>query len=351
MPSQRRSGLASHPWVYQLVLLLVVAAAVFLFVWYQFRLLFLVFAGFLFAIVVQAFAAWIERHTGLNHKHSYTVTVLVVSGMVAVVAFLIAPRAIGETGEIAAMLPHALHQARSYLEQRSWGRYVVDTAHRAMAGSAPGAKIANFALLSVQAIEGFAIIVVVGFFGALNPKGYARGLLRLLPSQYRQKGSQAGSDVLYTMRWWLLGQLIPMAVLGSLTMLGLWLLRVPLAFTLGLFTAMMIFVPYVGALLSGIPAILIGLTVGSRTALYVLILYSAVHIMEGYILTPLVQKRAVRLPPLVTILAQLAMWSVGGFTGVLVATPMAAAALVLIKTLYLKEQIPRKQQASGASPS
>lgn len=350
---QRRvdSKFGIQPWILHLVGLLAITAAVFLFVWFQYRLLFVVFAGLLFAVVLQAFAAWIERRTGWRHKYSYTVVVLAVTGLIAGIGVVIAPRAIRESGEIAAMLPHAIHQARSYLEQRSWGQYIVKTVQGAMTGSMPGAKVANFALLLIQAVEGLTIIVVVGFFGALAPHVYARSLVRLLPVEYRQQGSRLGSDILYTLRWWLVGQLIPMAVLGALSMVGLWLLHVPLAFTLGLFTGAMIFVPYVGALLSGIPAILIGLTVGPGTALSVLVLYSVVHIIEGYILTPLVQKKAIRLPPLLTILSQLLMWSIGGFTGVLVATPMAAVALVLVKTLYLKEQISRRTHLPNAQQS
>jgi predicted PurR-regulated permease PerM len=72
---------------------------------------------------------------------------------------------------------------------------------------------------------------------------------------------------------------------------------------------------------------------------YVIILYLVIHGLEGYILTPLVQRRAVRLPPVLTILAQLFMWIVAGFLGVALATPLAAVGLVLVRMLYLNEHI------------
>jgi predicted PurR-regulated permease PerM len=70
---------------------------------------------------------------------------------------------------------------------------------------------------------------------------------------------------------------------------------------------------------------------------YVIVLYLAVHSFEAYVVTPLAQRRAVRLPPAVTLLMELLMWTVSGVLGVAIATPLAAAGLVLIKTLYLKQ--------------
>lgn len=96
-----------------------------------------------------------------------------------------------------------------------------------------------------------------------------------------------------------------MAVLGGGTIIGLWVLGVPLAFTLGLFTGLMIFMPYIGSWIAFIPTVLVSLTVGPQTAVYVTIPYLVIHGIEGYVLTPLVQKRAVLLPPVLTILAQL----------------------------------------------
>jgi predicted PurR-regulated permease PerM len=71
---------------------------------------------------------------------------------------------------------------------------------------------------------------------------------------------------------------------------------------------------------------------------WVLALFLAVHLLEGYIITPLAQKRAVRLPPALTITAQITMWSLAGLLGVALATPLAAAAIVIVKMLYLHEQ-------------
>jgi len=118
-------------------------------------------------------------------------------------------------------------------------------------------------------------------------------------------------------------------------MIGLWLLGVPLAFSVGLVTGALIFLPYIGSIGSGILTILPALQRSSRTALYIFLLYCIFHLIEGYLLTPFVQKKVVRLPPIVTILAQFCLWSFGGFLCVAVAAPLAAAMLVIIKDQYL----------------
>ena len=190
-----------------------------------------------------------------------------------------------------------------------------------------------------EAIEGAVVILVVGFYGALYARGYAVGLLDLVPRRNRLRVAQVSQAIIYTLRWWLIGQLIPMFVLGISTAVALWLLGVPMALMLGFLTGAMVFIPYVGAWIAFVPTALVSLTRGPDTLIYVTILYLAIHIVEGYALVPLVQKRAVLLPPVITILSQLFMWKVAGLLGVAMATPIAAALLVVVKTVYLHEEV------------
>ncbi len=318
-------------------------ALIFLFVWYAWELIFLTFAGLLLAIILHTLAEWIESHTPLGPRLSFAAVICGLLVLIALVAWFIVPRVISQTVQILHIIPQSLAQAKDYLDRVKWGRYVVRFADRAMAGSNPGSKLAHVVRGLLDAIAAAIIVAVVGFYAALHPKNYANGLLRLVPAAHREEARQVASEVVYTLRWWVLGQLVPMAVLGVATIIGLRALGVPLAFTLGIFTGVMIFIPYLGALLSEIPAVLVALGQSPRTALYVLILYLGVHILEGYVLTPLVQKRAVRLLPIVTILAQFLMWILTGMLGVAIATPLAATALVLIQRLYLHEKIEHHQ--------
>jgi predicted PurR-regulated permease PerM len=313
-------------------------AALFLFVWYAHQLILLAFTGLLLAILLRTVSDWLGKHLALGPKLAFALTIGGLLALIVLTAWRLAPRAISQAGEVAQTIPQSLGRMAASLNQSEWGRFLVRIVNHVAAGSHLGPRLAAFTASLLDGVTGLIVIVVVGFLGALDPDLYRNGLLLLVPVKHRAKAQQVVSEVVYTLRWWLLGQLIPMVVLGAATMVGLWLLGIPLAFTLGLFTALMIFVPYVGALISEIPAFLVALNQSPRTAIYVIVLYLSLHVVEGYLLTPLVQKRAVHLPPVLTILMQFLLWNIAGLLGVAVATPLAAAGLILVKMLYLDEE-------------
>jgi predicted PurR-regulated permease PerM len=163
------------------------------------------------------------------------------------------------------------------------------------------------------------------------------GTIRLLPKKRRARIREVFGEAGETLRHWLVGRAILMALNGGLTALGLWLLGTPLALTLGILTGLLNFIPNVGPLIAGIPAVLIAWTQGGTQALHVFLLYLVLQNVDGYVLTPLVQQRTVSLPPALTILAQLLLGILAGTLGLLLATPLAAAALVFVKRLYVED--------------
>jgi predicted PurR-regulated permease PerM len=128
-----------------------------------------------------------------------------------------------------------------------------------------------------------------------------------------------------------------MVTIGVMVGLGLWLLGVPFAFALALIAGLLEFIPYVGPILSAVPALLVALAETPELALYVLMLYIGVQSIEGYVLQPLIQERAVYLPPAVLLLAQLVLGILVGALGVMLATPMTAAVFVMIRMLYVQD--------------
>lgn len=332
---------ANKNWPRDLILWASLAALVFLCLWYVFDIILLAIAGALLAIVLHAFSTSIQRHTPkvIGPRLSSLVTIVGILALASAIGYWIVPRAIFETGQITEVIPKSLDQLTMYLDRTGWGRYIEHAAHRAMGTTNITSELTVMATDIGTAVERAVVILVIGLYGALNARHYNRGLLTLVPERKRQKVSEISRAVAYTLQWWLIGQLVPMTVLGLGTMLGLWALGVPLAFALGLLTGLMIFIPYVGSWIAFIPTALVSLTRGPDIAVYVGILYLGIHGIEGYILTPLVQKRVVLLPPVLTILAQLFMWKVSGLLGMALATPLAAASLVLVKILYLHEDV------------
>jgi predicted PurR-regulated permease PerM len=135
---------------------------------------------------------------------------------------------------------------------------------------------------------------------------------------------------------WLWGRAFSMSLIGVATFIGLWLLGIPIALSLALIAFVTNFIPFLGPILSAIPAVLIALTVGPMPAVYVLILYGGIQLVETNFITPLVEQQAVNLPPVFTIGAQMIAGVLFGPLGILLATPLSAVAVVLVKSLYIE---------------
>jgi len=146
-----------------------------------------------------------------------------------------------------------------------------------------------------------------------------------------------------TLRWWLLGRWVSMIVVGFLTAAGLWFIGVPLTLTFGLLTALLTFIPYLGPILSAIPPTLLAFTQYPQQALYVILLYVGIQSVESYLVTPLVQQRTVSLAPALTLTAQMVLGILLGGIGIILATPLFAVMVVLVRMLYIEDTLGERQ--------
>jgi predicted PurR-regulated permease PerM len=138
-----------------------------------------------------------------------------------------------------------------------------------------------------------------------------------------------------------------MAIVGTLSAIGLTILGVPSPIALGFIAAVTDFVPIVGPIFGAIPAVLIALSVSPFTALMVVGLYVVIQLVEGNVVQPLVQSQAVDLPPALTLFALIAAGVLFGPLGVVLATPLAVVALVAIKLLYVRETLGEDVEIPG----
>ena len=118
--------------------------------------------------------------------------------------------------------------------------------------------------------------------------------------------------------------------------MGLWLIGVPQALALGIVAGLLDFIPNVGPILASVPGILAA-SAGTTQALYALVLYIAIQTAENNLITPIVQRRAVDLPPALTMVALLVMGLLGGVLGLLLAVPLAAVLTVAVRMAYVED--------------
>ena len=140
-----------------------------------------------------------------------------------------------------------------------------------------------------------------------------------------------------TVRMWVLGRIVSAALIGIGVSVGLWLLDIPLALMLGLLAGVLTFVPNFGPIASAIPAMLLALTRSPLDVLYVMLLFIGVQIVESTVLTPMIEKRAVEVPPALLLGVQVILGLLTGIVGLALAAPLTAVAMVLIRHLYVED--------------
>ncbi len=153
-------------------------------------------------------------------------------------------------------------------------------------------------------------------------------------------------EIGHVLRRWIVGQSLLALCVALLTGTGLLLLGAPFALALALFAGLMEFVPYIGPFVAAVPAILVGFAESPQLALWIALLFLAVQSIESYVLAPLIQHRAVHLPPALILFVQVLMGVIVGGLGVAVATPLAAAAMVAISMLYVEDVLGDKSRGS-----
>ncbi len=281
------------------------------------------------------------------------VTLVAVLAGLGLVLLLIAPSVAGQVDNIARSASGGLQQIRDWLRSNDIvSRDQIDTALRAVQGrlrsSARG--IASGVLVGVGAVASAAVTalvtLVLTFF-------FLKDGHRFVPWATRVVGPTAGAHVGEALRrsWDVLGGFIRAQALvgaadGVLIGTGLLVLGVPAAVPLAILTFFGGFVPIIGAVVAGALAVLVALVSnGLAGALTVLVIILVVQQIEGNILQPILQSKAMRLHPAVILLAVTLGSALFGIVGAFLAVPCAAVGATVLR--YVDEVVGR----STASPN
>jgi len=179
-------------------------------------------------------------------------------------------------------------------------------------------------------------VLVMGIYLAYRPSLYREGFIALVPPVHRELVRDLLADLAYTLRAWIVGQLLAMFSLAVLTWIGLELLGVPYALAFGVFTGLVAIVPFFGTLISTIlPAIFVLGTGSVLTVVLVLLLGVVVHLIEANVIAPMIMERQVHLPPVLTLLSVLIMAHLLEVIGLLVAVPVLASVMVIVRRIYV----------------
>ncbi|MBN9512572.1 MAG: AI-2E family transporter [Alphaproteobacteria bacterium] len=181
------------------------------------------------------------------------------------------------------------------------------------------------------------VIVCLGLFFAGSPAGYREGALKLVPISARVRVRSVLNEMGQMLRGWLLGQLLRGAVVAALLAGALYLLGVPGAGLLGLQAGVANFIPYLGPLIAAFPVALVAMPLGLSTLAWVMIIYFTIQTIEGFVIAPLIQKGAVNVAPAWTLFAIVVLGAMFGAMGMALAAPLVAIGRIAVLRFYVED--------------
>jgi len=193
-------------------------------------------------------------------------------------------------------------------------------------------------LTSTFAVSGaFMLVLFIAAYIGVDPALYHGGLLELFPVRQRDRVAVTLADLATTLRRWLVTQLIAMVVIGGVTTVFLFAVRVKAALPLGILAGILKFIPIVGSIFAAIPAIAMAFIDSPHKALVIAIGYFVIQFVENHLLVPILMKHGVNIPPALTLGIQALMALLFGFLGLLVAVPLLAAILTIVRAINPQE--------------
>lgn len=334
--------------------LAVVAATIFavlllLFIYSIAEILLLLFISILFAIYLGAVTDTLQRRLGvprpLGLLAGLVLTIVVLTG----IGFLMVPPLVTQTQALLGAMPDLVarwdDQLRELARRSSFMDQVLGSLGEGQSylGGFVG-QVSDTVRDAVPVVVSgfqffihFVSVLVMGIYFALRPSLYREGFIQLAPPVHRELVRDILDELGHVLRAWLGGQLLAMIVLGTLTWVGLELLRVDYALAFGVFTGLVAIVPFFGTLVSTLlPALfVIGGSGSIGWFLAVVALGIGVHLVEANFVAPMIMERQVHLPPVLSILSVLVMAHLLHVVGLLVAVPVLATTMVLVRRVYV----------------
>ena len=195
---------------------------------------------------------------------------------------------------------------------------------------------AGVGLTAATVVSLAAVVFISTVYLVIRPEPWVNGFVSLFPAGWRQRTREVLQALYQTEQRWFLGQLAAMTFIGVFWAISLSLIGVPFALLIGIFSGLISFIPYVGALISVVVPVVLALISDPFSAVWVIVAFIIIQQIEGNLLQPIVMSRAVDLHPALVVFAILVMGTLFGIVGVFLAVPLVAALQVLVRELWVQ---------------
>jgi predicted PurR-regulated permease PerM len=343
---------------------IVLFAALLLFTWSFATTLFLIFAGMLLGVALTAMSNRLGQLIKLPHALRLVIVCLTLAVMLSGVVFLGGATIAQQATALSNTIKSQLVNVKAFLDRNGIDASYFDLGSAngasdsakapsdssnpstpaappaqhnlpsastlASSGGAIISQTLKLLLGTVSAVGNFFIVLFLGLAFAAQPAVYYDGLLFLTPAKYRARATVIVDRIGETLERWLLAQIITMFAVFAVTWIGLAIIGIQSSFILGIQAGMLAFIPTVGAIIAGLIVVLASLASGWVAALSAFILFLGVHALESYVLTPIIQRQALDIPPATLFAFQILLGVVFGIWGLALALPLMAVAKVMI---------------------
>ncbi|HET9017305.1 MAG TPA: AI-2E family transporter [Thermomicrobiaceae bacterium] len=304
------------------------------------------FLAVVLAVAMAPLASRLEAR-GVPRVLGLLVVYGLVLGVLAAAGALLVPVIVAEARQLQAALPGYLARLASH------GIYVANPLQPgALASHAAGlaGPAATIAARLGDLLVSAAAVLVISFFMASDERFASRVIRRLVPRTHQERVATLAEQTSERLGHWVRGQVLVAATFGAGMTVGLLVMGVPFALTIGLVGAIIEIVPYVGGLVTLALATLMALTVNVWLVPAVVLWWVVVTNIEAHVLLPSVMGRLVGIQPVVVVIALFVGARLLGLAGALVAVPLAVVVQVLVDELYGNEPEPAIEVTPMTSP-
>jgi predicted PurR-regulated permease PerM len=302
----------------------------------------LVFSGILLAVLLSGITNWLVDKLHIKRWLGLLLASILFFGLLFGAFWLLAPKIGSQIQDMRTTIPESVNKVQDWLAQYGWGQRIVEQMPDDVNKLLPEqdaifSKLSGVVSSTLNFLADVLIIIVTALFFAANPTLYTKGTAKLFPVRHRTRVLEVLDKCYTTLKLWLLGMLFAMSIIGLSTAIGYSLIGLPMAIALAFIAFLLAFIPNIGPWIAGVPAILIGLMQGPQMALYVVLIYGSIQLVESYMITPLIFQKTVNLPPALLLFVQVLFGIIQGGLGLLLAAPILAVVMVIVNEVYVKD--------------
>lgn len=208
--------------------------------------------------------------------------------------------------------------------------------------------LGNVGSFLLGAIANILIIIIVSVFLLVDPMDYATGGLMLIPRSYQPRAVEVMVELRRTLVTWMTAQVLSITVTIVLVWLVLgMILGMPNALAVGVIAGLATFIPNIGSIIPLIPIVIFTLADDPGRLIFILPAYILIQQVESNVITPSFVKSELNIPAGTILLFQLMAAALFGFLGILLAVPLLAVLITLVKELYVYDCLGMRGEQVG----